>query len=256
MPDRNAMFYVAVTCYNVPMICQSLHSWNVGTQEAIEIQRSLASRVSGEDGLEGSPRYVAGVDISPPDAYGSAVGAVVLLKLPELQMVEVKVYRGKLGFPYVPGLLSFRESPLILGALERLVTTPDVILVDGQGLAHPRRFGLACHLGLLTDTPTIGCAKSILKGRPEGTLASNVGAHVPLVDRGDVVGAGVRTRESVNPIYVSIGHKVSLESAVDLTLACCKGYRMPEPTRLAHLAAAGRVAPREPGEYLNLQRAS
>jgi len=206
--------------------------------------------------LDGPPHYVAGVDISPPDAHGSAVGAVVVLKLPELQIVEVKVYHGKLGFPYVPGLLSFREAPLILGALERLMTTPDLILVDGHGLAHPRRFGLACHLGLLTDTPTVGCAKSILRGRPEGTLASGAGAHVPLMDMGEVVGAAVRTRESVNPIYVSTGHKVSLESAIDLTLACCKGYRMPEPTRLAHLAAAGRVAPTEPREDLNLQHAS
>ena len=162
--------------------------------------------------------------------------------------MEVKVYRGKPGFPYVPGLLSFRESPLVLGALERLVTTPDIILADGQGLAHPRRFGLACHLGLLTDTPTIGCAKSILRGRPEWTLPSSAGSHVPLMDKGDVVGAAVRTRESVSPIYVSIGHKVSLESAVSWVLACCKGYRMPEPTRLAHLAAAGRISPREPEE--------
>jgi deoxyribonuclease V len=228
----------------------------VGKQEALEIQRSLASRVSVEDGLERPPRYVAGVDISPPDALGGAVGAAVLLELPELQIVEVKVYRGKPGFPYVPGLLSFRESPLILGALERLVTTPDVILADGQGLAHPRRFGLACHLGLLTDTPTIGCAKSILTGRPEGTLASRAGSRVPLMDRGDVVGAAVRTREYVRPIYVSIGHKVSLDSAVALTLACCKGYRMPEPTRLAHLAAAGRISTREPRESLSRQHAS
>ena len=214
----------------------------------MEIQRGLAGRVSVEDGLEGPPRYVAGVDISPPDADGSAVGAAVLLELPELQIVEVKVHHGKPGFPYVPGLLSFRESPLVLGALECLVTTPDVILADGQGLAHPRRFGLACHLGLLTDTPTIGCAKSILRGRPEGMLPSSAGSHVPLMDKGDVVGAAVRTRESVSPIYVSIGHKVSLESAVSWVLACCKGYRMPEPTRLAHLAAAGRISPREPRE--------
>ena len=225
-----------------------MHPWDVGTQEAIEIQRSLASRVSVENGLEGPPHYVAGVDISPPDAQGSAVGAAVLLELPELQIVEVRVFRGKPGFPYVPGLLSFRESPLVLGALECLVTAPDIILADGQGLAHPRRFGLACHLGLLTDTPTIGCAKSILRGRPEGTLPSRAGSHVPLMDKGEVVGAAVRTRESVRPIYVSIGHRVSLNSAVELTLACCKGYRMPEPTRLAHMAAAGRISPREPRE--------
>jgi deoxyribonuclease V len=116
------------------------------------------------------------------------------------------VCQGRPGFPYVPGLLSFRESPLVLCALERLVTTPDIILADGYGLVHPRRLGLACHLGLLTDTSTIGCAKSILRGRPSGTLPTGVGSHVPLVDNGDVVGAVVRTREAVSPIYVSTGH--------------------------------------------------
>ena len=233
-----------------------MHPWDVGTQEAIEIQKNLAARVDVENGLNGAPRYVAGVDISPPDAQGNAVGAAVLLELPELRMVEIQVYRGKPDFSYVPGLLSFRESPLILGALERVVTTPDVILADGHGLAHPRRFGLACHLGLLTDTPTIGCAKSILRGRPEGELALKKGAYVDLVDRGEVVGAAVRTRASVRPIYVSIGHKVGLERAIQWTLACCKGYRMPEPTRLAHLAAAGRISPMEPQDLANLQHAS
>ena len=227
---------------------QSLHSWDVGTQEAIEIQRNLAPRVSTQDELIWPIRYVAGLDISPPDVDGNAVGAAVVLELPELQVVEVKLYKGKPNFPYVPGLLSFREAPLVLVALEHLVTTPDVVLVDGQGLAHPRRFGLACHLGLLTGTPTIGCAKSILRGRPEGTLSTSAGVYVPLMDKGEMVGAAVRTRESVNPIYVSIGHKVSLDREIELTLACCKGYRMPEPTRLAHLAAAGRIATREPGD--------
>ena len=220
----------------------ALHSWDVEAREAVEIQRDLASRVSAEDGFEAPPRYVAGVDISPPDADGIAVAAVVLLELPDLRTVEVKVYRGKPGFPYVPGLLSFRESPLVLGALERLETAPDVILVDGQGLAHPRRFGIACHLGLLTDTPAIGCAKSILRGRPDDDLDSDAGAYVHLVDKGEVVGAAVRTRKSVRPVYVSVGHKISLGSAIEWTLACCKGYRIPEPTRLAHLAAAGRLS--------------
>ena len=148
----------------------------------------------------------------------------------------------------MPGLLSFQEAPLVLVALEHLVTIPNVVLVDGQGLAHPRRFGLACHLGLLTNTPTIGCAKSIFRGRPEGALLPSVGAHVPLVDKGDMVGSVVRIRESVNHMDVSIGHKVSLDRAIELTLACCKGYRMLEPTRLAHLAAASRIATREPRE--------
>ena len=220
----------------------ALHSWDVEAREAVEIQRDLATRVSLEDGFEAPPRYVAGVDISPPDADGNAVAAVVLLELPDLRTVEVKVYSGKPGFPYVPGLLSFRESPLVLGALERLETDPDVILVDGQGLAHPRRFGIACHLGLLTDTSAIGCAKSILRGRPDDDLDSDAGAYVHLVDKGEVVGAAVRTRKSARPVYISVGHKISLGSAIEWTLACCKGYRIPEPTRLAHLAAAGRLS--------------
>ena len=229
-----------------------LHPWDVDAREAVEIQKALASRVSVEDELASTPRCVAGVDISPPDALGYAVGAVVLAEFPSLQVTEVRVYRAKLTFPYVPGLLSFREAPLMLGALEALSATPDVILVDGHGLAHPRRFGLACHLGLLTDTPTIGCAKSILRGRTEGTLAPEAGSRVPLVHNGDVVGSAVRTRGSVNPIYVSVGHKLSLERAIELTLGCSKGYRMPEPTRLAHLAAAGRIAPGEAGAHPGL----
>ena len=218
-----------------------MHPWDVEAKEAVEIQRALASRVSAEDGFETPPRYVAGVDISPPDADGVATAAAVLLELPDLRVTEVRVYRGKPGFPYVPGLLSFRETPLALGALEQLETEPDIILADGQGIAHPRRFGIACHLGLLMDTPAIGCAKSILRGRLEDDLDSDKGSCVDLVDRGEVVGAAVRTRKSVRPVYVSVGHKISLGSAIEWTLACCKGYRIPEPTRLAHLAAAGRL---------------
>ena len=220
----------------------ALHPWDVDPKIAIQVQRDLASRVSAEDALDFQPRYVAGVDLSPPDADGIATAAAVLLELPSLRTVEVKVYREKPGFPYVPGLLSFRESPLVLGALEQLETEPDIIIVDGQGLAHPRRFGIACHLGLLMDTPAIGCAKSILKGRPDGDLDPERGAYIDLVDKGEVIGAAVRTRKSVRPVYVSIGHKISLASAIEWTLACCKGYRIPEPTRLAHLAAAGRLS--------------
>ena len=225
------------------MNIQSLHTWDIDARAAAGIQRELAARVIAQDEAAHAPRFVAGVDLSPTDANGEAAAAAVLLELPPLRIVEARLHRGRPAFPYVPGLLSFREAPLVLGALAMLSQTPDAILVDGHGLAHPRRFGLACHVGLLTDTPTIGCAKSILRGRPEGAPEPQHGSHVPLVDRGEVVGAAVRTRASANPIYVSVGHRVSLERAVELTLACCKGYRMPEPTRLAHLAAAGRIAP-------------
>lgn len=230
-------------CYNRAVEVQSLHPWDVDPRTAAGIQRDLAARVIVRDEVAPEPRFVAGVDLSPPDAAGEATAAVVLMELPALNIVEVRLHRGRPAFPYVPGLLSFREAPLVLGALAMLSTTPDVILVDGHGMAHPRRFGLACHLGLLTGVPTIGCAKSILCGRPEGSPEPERGSHVPLVDCGEVVGAAVRTRTNVSPIYVSVGHRTSLERAVELTLACCKGYRMPEPTRLAHLAAAGRIEP-------------
>ena len=230
-------------CYNRAMDFQSLHPWDVDPRTAADIQRDLAARVIARDEIATAPRFVAGADLSQPDASGEAVAAAVLLELPALSIVEVRLHRGRPAFPYVPGLLSFREAPLVLGALSMLSTAPDVILVDGHGMAHPRRFGLACHLGLLTGAPTVGCAKSILCGRPDGSPEPERGSHVPLVDRGEVVGAAVRTRASVTPIYVSVGHRTSLERAVELTLACCKGYRMPEPTRLAHLAAAGRIDP-------------
>ena len=230
-------------CYNRGVNIQSLHPWGVDRRTAASIQRDLATRVVARDEVATAPRYIAGVDLSPPDAAGETTAAAVLVELPNLSVVEVRLHQSRPAFPYVPGLLSFREAPLVLGALATLSIAPDVVLVDGHGMAHPRRFGLACHLGLLTGVPTVGCAKSILCGRPDGSPEPERGSHVPLVDRGEVVGAAVRTRTSVTPIYVSVGHRISLERAVELTLACCKGYRMPEPTRLAHLAAAGRIEP-------------
>ena len=225
------------------MNIRRLHSWDVSVDEAKAIQVRLASQVVRDNRIPDQPRYAAGADISRQDARGVARAAVVVVRLPELEVVEVKCVEGRPGFPYVPGLLSFRESPLALAALERLTLTPDFLLVDGQGLAHPRRFGLACHLGLLADIPAIGCAKSRLLGRHE-PLGVPKGAWASLEDASEVVGAALRTRDGVTPIYVSIGHKVDLPSALKWTLACCKGYRVPEPTRLAHLAAAGRLAER------------
>lgn len=216
-----------------------LHPWNVSVEEARDIQVRLASQVSFSDAVPEQPEYVVGTDISGPDDQGMVCAAAVVLRLPSLQVVEVKRIQGVPGFPYVPGLLSFREAPLVLEALGRLAITPDFLLVDGQGLAHPRRFGLACHLGLLTGLPTIGCAKSLLQGR-YAALGQEKGAWASLEDRGEVVGAALRTREGARPIYVSIGHRVDLSSALRWVLACCTGYRLPEPTRLAHLAAAGK----------------
>jgi len=185
-------------------------------------------------------RYIAGADLSPPDGDGIVQCGIVIVAYPSLNVAEVKTARGKPGFPYVPGLLSFREAPLALAALERVEILPDLLLCDGQGLAHPRRFGLACHLGLLTGLPSIGCAKSLLLGKCDEP-PKEMGAWSPLVDKGEDIGAALRTRASTRPMYISIGHKVDLAAAIHWTLACCTRYRIPEPTRLAHFAAAGRL---------------
>ena len=221
------------------MRVQALHEWEVSIAQAREIQLSLATRVSTENGLV-NPRFIAGIDISAPDAQGVARGAVVVLLYPELEIVEVKDAHRKIRFPYVPGLLSFRESPLILAACEKLCNVPDLILVDGQGIAHSRRFGLASHVGLLLDLPTIGCAKSILCGEHQ-SLGEEAGSQAKLLDNGELIGAALRTKSGVKPIYVSVGHRINLVSALEWVMKCCRGYRLPEPTRLAHLAAGGML---------------
>ena len=223
------------------MKVEALHSWQVSTTEALDIQRRLAWQVSRSNHIA-TPRFIAGVDISAGKAQGVATGAVVVLEYPELRLVETQVVQGRLDFPYVPGLLSFRELPLTLAAYEKLTITPDLILVDGQGIAHPRRLGLASHLGLFLDIPTIGCAKSLLCGRHDEP-GIDVGSYTEVVDRGETIGAALRTRPGVKPVYVSIGHKVDLEAAIYWVLKCCRGYRLPEPTRLAHLAAGGNLKP-------------
>ena len=220
---------------------ERLHNWQLSLAQALDMQRRLAAQVSRSSEVT-APRFIAGVDISAPKAQGVATGAVVVLEYPELRVVETKVVNGRLDFPYVPGLLSFRESPLTLAACERLTIIPDLILVDGQGIAHPRRMGLASHLGLFLNTPTIGCAKSLLCGEHEEP-GEKPGSYAEVVDRGEVIGAALRTNLGVKPIYVSIGHKVDLQTAIYWVLECCRGYRLPEPTRLAHLAAGGNLVP-------------
>jgi deoxyribonuclease V len=216
-----------------------LHEWEVSTARAREIQLSLAKRVAVENGVI-NPCLVAGIDISSPDAQGVARGAVVVLSYPELNIVEIEIAQDKITMPYIPGLLSFRESPLILAACEKLTSIPDLVLIDGQGIAHPRRLGLASHVGLFLDLPTIGCAKSILCGRHQ-PLSEEAGSHAELLDKGELIGAALRTKSGVKPIYVSVGHKIDLASALQWAMNCCRGYRLPEPTRLAHLAAGGTL---------------
>lgn len=218
-----------------------MHDWKLDVPGAMELQRRLAGQVSRSGG-DITPRFVAGVDVSVERERGTASGAVVILEYPDFEVAEVKVIEGRVDFPYIPGLLSFRESPLILEACEQLSITPDLVLVDGQGLAHPRRFGLACHLGLFLDRPTIGCAKSRLCGRHD-VPGVEPGDYADVVDEGEVVGVALRTRPGTNPVYVSIGHRIDLQSAIHWVMACCRGYRLPEPTRLAHLAAGGQLKP-------------
>jgi len=216
---------------------KSLHSWQLSPAQALDLQLRLASGVSRSNEVS-APRLIAGVDISVNREPGVARGAVVVLNYPELRLVETKVISGRVDFPYVPGLLSFREAPLTLAACAQLSIIPDLVLVDGQGIAHPRRFGLASHLGLFLETPTIGCAKSRLCGQHEEP-GDNPGSYAEVVDRGETIGVALRTKPGSKPLYVSIGHKVDLEAAIYWVLECCRGYRLPEPCRLAHLASIG-----------------
>jgi deoxyribonuclease V len=216
----------------------SLHPWQVTTQEAIAIQEGLRPQVITEDRFE-PLQSVAGVDVGFEEGGTITRAAVVVLSFPGLETLETSVARRPTTFPYVPGLLSFREAPAVLEALDRLSLLPDLLICDGQGLAHPRRFGLACHLGLCTGLPSVGAAKSRLIGQHE-PVGEQRGAWQPLTDSEQVIGAALRTRPGARPLYVSIGHRVSLETAVRLVLSCTLAYRLPEPTRRAHHLASLR----------------
>jgi deoxyribonuclease V len=213
-------------------------AWAQTVEEAIEIQKQLRHLVIVENNL-GEVRYVAGVDVGFEDNYTMTQAAVAVLSFPQLQLLESAIAQIPTTFPYIPGFLSFREIPAILKALEKLDLVPDLILCDGQGIAHPRRFGIACHLGVLIDVPTIGVAKSLLVGKHE-ELPPEKGSWQPLRDRGEVVGAALRTRTNVNPVYVSVGHRISLSTAIDYVLRCTTKYRLPETTRWADKLASGK----------------
>jgi len=214
------------------------HDWDVSPREAIEIQRRLARRVR-EANARRRIRTVAGIDVGYEEGGRVARAAVVVLRLADLATLEEAVARQPTPFPYRPGLLSFREIPAALDALARLDSVPDLLVCDGQGRAHPRRFGLACHLGVVTGLAAVGVAKSKLIGTHR-RVPERRGAWVPLEHDGERIGAVVRTRTGVKPVYVSVGHRVTLDRAVALTLTITPRYRLPETTRRAHrLASSG-----------------
>jgi deoxyribonuclease V len=217
------------------MRVEELHGFDLSPAEARGLQEEFASRVVAGPALDpGGVRYVAGADVSTEG--DRAYATVAVLDFPGLSVVEVQGFEGPLGFPYVPGLLAFREIPSVAGALRKVETAADAVILDAQGLAHPRRMGLASHIGLFLDVPTVGCAKTRLVGE-HGEPGPKRGSAADLVHRGEVVGRVVRTRERVSPVYVSVGNAIDLKSAVELVLACCTRYRLPEPTRQAHNAA-------------------
>lgn len=218
------------------MRLERLHPWDLTPSEAIALQKELASRVVPV-GCPANVRLVAGADVAFPGrtrgwAGGVARAAVVVMSHPALEVVEQHVAEVPVAFPYVPGLLSFREIPALSLVFERLAAKPDLLLADGQGIAHPRRFGLASHVGLLAGISTIGCAKSRLCGEAAEPAAER-GATCDLIDKGERVGAVVRTKSGVKPMFVSVGHKISIEAAVEWTLRLAPTHRLPEPLRLA-----------------------
>ncbi len=212
------------------------HRWKVSTARAREIQLELRNRVTRKDRLP-PVEFVAGMDVGF-EKNGTARAAVVVLRFPDLNIHETVIARRKVAFPYVPGLLSFREVPVVMAAFRRLKQKPDLILCDGQGYAHPRRFGLASHFGVLTDLPTIGVAKTRLIGTHQPVPKSK-GSWRQLIDDDEVIGAALRTRSGVQPVFVSCGHRISLQTAIKYVLACCTKYRLPETTRAAHKLASG-----------------
>lgn len=219
------------------MKTKKLHNWNLSYSQAIGLQKLLAGNVQLAP-LKKPPKIIAGLDCALSKNGQKIIAAVVVLKLPDFELVETTSAVRKLTFPYIPGLLSFREAPACLAAVEKLKTEPDLFIVDGQGIAHPRRLGLASHLGLFFDKPTIGCAKSRLIGTFEEPPPQK-GSYSPLKDKGDTIGAVLTTRDNVKPLFISVGNRCSLDNAIKWTLKCTLKYRLPEPTRLAHQSVTG-----------------
>lgn len=222
------------------MQIRALHDWQMTPAEAVQLQVSLARQL-----IDGPPltlsegMLVAGVDVSvQPNADGVAwsQAAVVVLVFPSLTVIETVTAQMPTPFPYVPGLLTFREGPVLVQAFEKLISAPDVFIFDGMGRAHPRRIGIAAHMGLWLDRPTIGCGKTLFVGHHDDPPHER-GAWTPLIHRGDLIGAALRTRPQVKPVYISAGHRIDLASSIAVTMACTGKYRLPEPIRAAHNAA-------------------
>lgn len=213
-------------------------NWPTDLAEARVIQEQLRGEVITSDAF-GELRYVAGVDAGYEGDQAKA--AVVVFRYPELEPVEYTLAYRPAPIPYVSGFLSFREAPAVLAALDQLTHKPDLLMCDGQGIAHPRRLGIASHVGVLTDTPSIGCAKSLLCGHHD-PVPDERGAAVPLIHRGEQIGAVLRSRVGVKPLYISSGHRISLETALAIVVACLTKYRLPETTRAADaLASHGKI---------------
>ena len=214
------------------MKCINLHPWDLRYSEAVKVQQELKARLVLE-----TPKIefelVAGADVSYSKGDDVFFSSVVVLEMPTMRIVEEATARSEMNFPYIPGLLSFREAPVLIKAFEKVKNVPDVIVFDGQGIAHPRGVGLASHMGLVLDLPSIGCAKKNLVGNYD-PVGNQVGEHTPIVFEGDVVGAVLRTRENVKPVFVSPGHKMDIPSAIEIVMKTCRGYKLPEPTRQAH----------------------
>ncbi len=232
-----------------------LHPWNVTPDEAIKIQNKLRDLVKVEN-LKTEINYIAGADISFDKGSNVVYAGIAVLKFPELEEIERSLVIMEVSFPYIPGLLSFRESPALIKAWEKIEVVPDVVVIDGQGIAHPRRFGIASHFGVLIDRPTIGCAKSLLIGKYDEP-AEKAGSYSYLYDSGEIVGVALRTRDNVQPVFVSIGHKITLEESIKIILQTVKGFKIPEPTRHAHnLVNALRRGEIKPGVFRKPEQGS
>ncbi len=227
------------------MQIKKLHNWYLSYSQAIALQKELSKKVQLVE-LKNPPKTIAGIDCALSKDGQRIIAVVIVLRTlaagknlwgpsepSGFEVIETADAIQKAGFPYIPGLLSFRESPVCIAAVEKLKCEPDAFIIDGQGIAHPRRFGIAAHLGLFLDKPTIGCAKSRLTGTFEEPPPEK-GSYSPLKDKNEIIGAVVRTRANIEPVFVSVGNKCLLKDAIEITLACATRYRIPEPTRLAH----------------------